>query len=441
MNSATEHLLDVESPYVGYAYSYPHKSAYRTLEEPVHLQALWAQERRDALFLYLHVPFCEYRCGFCNLFTLANAEPGWAQQYMDQLQREANAVKGCLGQAKFSRFAIGGGTPTFLDEQRLEQLLDIASNLLGGDGRDIPTSCEASPATLTPRKAQLLRAWGIDRLSLGVQSFNDKEASLLGRPQKVRDVEQAIEVVHDCAFPVLNLDLIYGAEGQSSEAWMDNVRRAISYRPEEIYLYPLYVRELTGLGRTSATASDDRLDRYREARDALLDSGYEQVSMRMFRLPSQSIDAAPVYCCQSDGMVGLGCGARSYTRDLHYSTEFAVGKSGVRAILQDYLSRECESFRFASHGYVLGELEQRRRYVIQGLLQVEGVHLDNYRERFGESIWEHLPQLEELVERNWATESDRILRLTPAGMERSDVIGPWLYSDRVRGLMEEFECL
>src|ERR671932_1222479 len=103
-----------ETAYTSYSYAYPHKPAYRVLDPPVPLQELWAAERRDALFLYLHVPFCEMRCGFCNLFTTVNPKGGLETAYLDALQRQGRQVRASLGQASFARLALGGGTPTYL---------------------------------------------------------------------------------------------------------------------------------------------------------------------------------------------------------------------------------------------------------------------------------------------------------------------------------------
>src|SRR5262249_26237545 len=110
----TGSLLTDGSPYQGYAYSYPHKTAYRRLSAPVALGPLWAKEDRTALFLYFHVPFCEMRCGFCNLFTQANPREGVAGSYLEALERQVRQVRGWLGPTSFARLAIGGGTPTAL---------------------------------------------------------------------------------------------------------------------------------------------------------------------------------------------------------------------------------------------------------------------------------------------------------------------------------------
>ncbi len=433
--------LNTATPFVSYAYAYPHKSAYRRLAPPIPLDQLWAAESQDSLFLYLHIPFCEYRCGFCNLFTLANARESLVDDYLRQLAVEVEVLRSIVPQARFSRVAFGGGTPTFLTERELERLLDITRTIAGRPPIEVPVSCEASPATLTQAKASLLRDWGVDRVSLGVQSFLDQESRLLGRPQTAKQVDQAIDAVRHAGIPTLNLDLIFGGPAQTLDSWTWSIAKAIEYRPQEIYLYPLYVREQTGLGRTNTTPNNLQMEAYRIGRDQLLQEGYRQRSLRMFQLPGTGDTAAPTYCCQSDGMIGLGCGARSYTRRLHYSTEFAVGRSGVRAILADYLSRRSEQFRIAAHGFRLNEEERRRRYVIQSLLQATGLDRRDYQVRFGGDVLAHLPQLYELPDRGLAELTSAALKLTPRGLELSDAIGPWLYSQRVRALMEEFECL
>jgi oxygen-independent coproporphyrinogen-3 oxidase len=145
------------------------------------------------------------------------------------------------------------------------------------------------------------------------------------------------------------------------------------------------------------------------------------------------------FCCQEDGMVGIGCGARSYTRGLHYSSEYAVGATGVRAILQDYVRQPDSVFAEARFGFALDGEEQRRRYLIQSLLQVAGADLEAYRRRFGTEATADFPALTELEAAGLATHDDRALTLTEAGLERSDMIGPWLYSPAVMGRMESYD--
>jgi oxygen-independent coproporphyrinogen III oxidase len=436
---ASAEALMQGTPYVSYSYAYPHKTAYRPLEPPVSLSELWAGEVRDALFLYIHVPFCEMRCGFCNLFTTANPRGDLRHAYLDTLERQAVRVRAALGSARFARMAIGGGTPTYLAVSELDRLFDLAGGMYGVDLESTPISVETSPGTAEQDRLRLLRERGVDRISIGVQSFVESEAHAVGRPQRTAEVETALERIRDAGFPNLNIDLIYGLPGQSVESWLGSLRAALRYAPEELYLYPLYNRPLTGLDRMGKSWDDVRVECYRAGRALLLGNGYTQVSMRMFRASHAPEQAGPVYCCQEDGMVGLGCGARSYTRALHYSSEYAVSARGVRAILADYVAQPDEVFDFASYGYRLDAEDQRRRYAIQSLLQVEGMSLEAYRGRFGTGAPDDLPELLGLVETGLAERRDGLLRLTEQGIERSDAIGPWLYSRRARALSEAYE--
>jgi oxygen-independent coproporphyrinogen-3 oxidase len=437
-----------QTPYQAYSYSYPHKSAYRKLEQPMPLQPLWAAEDRSALFAYIHVPFCEMRCGFCNLFAMANPGEDLVERYVAQVVRQMRVLDEVLGERRFARFALGGGTPTFLQPRQLETLLRAADDILGISLQSVPAGIEASPETATADRLALCRDMGIDRVSLGIQSFSAAEMRALARPQQNDAVRDAITRIRRAGFPTLNLDLIYGIAGQTVASLLASIDSALEFMPEELYLYPLYVRQHTGLGKLAqrrATASfdaiplapdgDSRLQLYAAARDHLRARGYVQVSMRMFRAPHAPQQDGPSYCCQNDGMVGLGTGARSYTRALHYSTDYAVGRAGTMDIIQGYLAYDDEEFMEARHGFQLGRDEQRRRYVIQSLLTEPGLDLLAYASRFGSACLDDLPDLRELTALGLAGQSGNLLRLNDLGYAYADTIGPWLASERVLELM------
>lgn len=444
--SALQEMLEA-TPYAAYLYSYPHKTAYRRLQPAVALDELWDAQDRSALFLYLHVPFCEMRCGFCNLFTTAKPKEDAVEAYLGALARQAKRVRAALGGAsgrdapRFVRAAIGGGTPTLLDASQLAGVLDLLEETMGADLARIPVSVEVSPETADGEKLALLRARGVDRVSIGVQSFLESETAAVYRPQKRRDVERVLGTMKELGFPTVNVDLIYGIEGQTPATWIASINAALTFEPEELYLYPLYVRPLTSLGKSSRSWDDERIALYRAGREHLLARGWTQVSMRMFRAPNAPDGAeAPVYHCQEDGMVGLGSGARSYTDALHYSTEFAVGQSGVRQIIDSFIATPDEGFGKADWGIRLDAQERRRRWVILSLL-AEGVDLAAYRARFGGDAMADLPELGELAQRGLAELDGGAARLslTAAGVERSDTIGPWLFSSRVQQLMRSAE--
>jgi oxygen-independent coproporphyrinogen-3 oxidase len=138
-------------------------------------------------------------------------------------------------------------------------------------------------------------------------------------------------------------------------------------------------------------------------------------------------------------MVGLGCGARSYTREVHYSNEYAVGTNGVREIIEHYAANSAEDFSVADYGFELSEDEQRRRFVIKSLLRSEGLSFNGYGERFGADPLEDFSELQVLLDEGLAISVDRQLRLSQRGLELSDAVGPWLYSALVHKLIESHE--
>ncbi|GHE98366.1 STM4012 family radical SAM protein [Streptomyces fumanus] len=434
------------TPYQSYVYAYPHKTAYRPLPHRPTLDSLWAAEPKDAVSLYLHIPFCEVRCGFCNLFTRIGAPDGLTGAYLDALERQADAVREALGdgdEVRFATAAFGGGTPTFLTTAELERLCDIAEHRMGADLRAVPLSVEASPATATADRLAVLAARGATRLSLGVQSFVDSEARAAVRPQRRADVESALGRVRDARIPVLNIDLIYGIDGQTEATWRRSLDAALAWQPEELYLYPLYVRPLTGLSRRGGGPDpawdEQRLRLYRAGRDHLLAHGYTQHSMRMFRRADAPPHGADDYACQTDGMIGLGCGARSYTAALHYSFDYAVGMQEIRAIIDDYVG--ATDFSRAEVGYSMDAYEARRRHLLQSLLQAEGLRLDDYRARFGGSPADDFaPELTAFGALGWLADGDpETLRLSPEGLAHSDAVGPALFSPAVRAAMAAYE--
>lgn len=446
-------LLDrlAGSPYQGYAYAYPHKTAYRRLEPPAPLAEVWADEPdRSRLLLYVHVPFCTMRCGFCNLFTQARPREGFARSFLDALRRQADRVRAALdaaGGAGFSRLSFGGGTPTYLEPDSLAELFDIAASVSRLPAGAAPTCVEVSPDTADDARLAVLTARGVTRVSIGVQSFLEAETAAVGRPQPAAQVHAALRRLRAAGVAVLNIDLMYGLPGQTPQSWAASLDAALEYRPEEMYLYPTYVRPLTGLGESRRRWDDQRLALYRLGRDRLRAAGYRQSSMRFFRRADAPVETgadgrpAPAYRCQDDGLVGLGCGARSYTRRLHYACEYAVRSGAVADILARWVALPAEAFDAADHGFRLDADEQRRRYAVQSLLSGEGLEAADYRARFGSEPTADLPQLEELAEHGLAdTDGAGNLRLTEAGLERSDVIGPWLISRAVRGLMGEYSC-
>lgn len=426
-----------QDAFEGYAYAYPHKTSYRPLDPPADLGDLWVEEDRSSLFLYVHLPFCEMRCGFCNLFTTVQPESGFVSSTLSTIQKQSKIVAQAVSPVSVTQAAFGGGTPSFLNESELDTLFSHLREVWPISFGNIPISFEVSPGTVSRQKLDLLKDWGIDRVSMGLQSFVREDLLELKRPQSPEDVSRACEAVRISGIEVFNIDLIYGNEGQDAARWGTTLRRALEWEPEEIYLYPLYVRKLTNLDRCGKRPGDRRRELYRQGRDFLVSNGYRQISMRLFR--RSDVLRASEYCCQEDGMVGIGPGARSYTQRLHYSTEYAVAQLGVRAIVDEFNHRNAADFARAEYGAWLNREEQQRRYVIKSLLRADGVSKPAYSARFGSDLQRDFPEVVELLELGLASDSADGLRLTSDGIEWSDTIGPWLYSQQVLEKMNSFE--
>jgi oxygen-independent coproporphyrinogen-3 oxidase len=426
-------------PYRSYLYSYPHKTAYRELTPRLSLAELWQDETAETFFLYMHIPYCGARCGFCNLFTLPDKRSDVHRRYVDALELQAKQWAPFVSHRPFARFAIGGGTPTLLEPALLERLFQIAEDVMGLDAVRASISVETSPETVTPERLDILRERQVDRVSMGIQSFVEAETSAIYRPQKQLEVERALDMLKRYDFPVLNLDLIYGLPGQTVDSWLYSLQRTLSFEPEEIFIYPLYTREHTILKSEDnrQKGNDLRIACYTAARDRLLAEGYTQYSMRRFaKEPAVSGKKLLPYGCQEEGMVGLGCGARSYTRRVHYATRYGVSRKATESIIADYIA--ARRYDFADYGIVLSEQEQRRRYILKAILHREGLALHSYEERFGSNAMDDLPELHVLLRAEWAVRSGDELRLTDEGLAYSDAIGDWLISPEVRERMDGY---
>ncbi|WP_245375441.1 STM4012 family radical SAM protein [Paenibacillus eucommiae] len=426
-------------PYRSYLYSYPHKTAYRDLEPKLPLQELWRNEPAESFFLYMHIPFCGARCGFCNLFTLPDKRADVHEQYVDALERQAKQWAPYVGHKPFARFAIGGGTPTLLAPKQLSRLFDIAEGTMGFDPQKASISVETSPETITSERLGILKQRRVDRVSMGIQSFVEAEAAAIYRPQQPDEVERALELLQKFDFPLLNLDLIYGLPGQTVSSWLYSLERALAHNPGELFIYPLYTREHTIVKPDTIRqlGTDLRLECYRAARELLHSRGYRQYSMRRFAKESPITGKDILsYSCQEEGMVGLGCGARSYTRSVHYASRYGVSRKATESILADYVATE--HYNTADYGFILSEDEQKLRFVVKAILHQEGLDAAAYLERFGVRLQEDQPQLRRLTDGGLAVEHEGVLRLTEEGMAYSDSIGDWLISPEVRERMESY---
>jgi oxygen-independent coproporphyrinogen-3 oxidase len=439
-----------DNAYPGYVYGYPHKKAYRPLAAPRAPHDVWRDEPRDRLFCYVHLPFCTMRCSFCNLFTYVPGDEGPAGAYLDALARQMEHYAGVLRPMRFRALYLGGGTPTYLSAAQLRRLANDLRDFLGIEPAATLSCIEASPETLDEDKVAVLRDLGFVRLSLGIQSFVPAELRHVNRRFDFARNRSAVALVGRAGFPFFNIDLIYGLPGQSEASWRYSLEAAIDSPATSLFLYPLYVRPLTGLDRRDdlppAPAPHDMGRMYDAAVGRLTAAGFRQVTMRQFRRdPGASLIGRKgnaehlEYRCQRDGMLGLGAGARSYTRALHYSTPWKMVARNIRAVVADYERAWQSGDALIRHGFALDADEQRRRFVILSLLY-DGLDHSAFADAFADDARAlFAPQWEALLGEGCVSDDGGAFRLTPRGVRHSDVVGQLFFSERVRRLADSFE--
>jgi oxygen-independent coproporphyrinogen-3 oxidase len=434
----TTAIIDQESAYM---YSYPHKTAYGTLENIDILPYISRAEYPD---LYFHVPFCSNKCGYCNLFSVAGLEEECYIRYTYALCRQFQSFG--LSEKSFRSLTMGGGTPLILPEKQLERILSLVT--------PVDESCvETAPDEATAAKLQVLKDFNVGRVSLGVQSMHESELAGLGRARDVAAAHNALERLKLMDFPCVNVDLIYGIPGQDVRSFCESLKLVLKYDPEEIFIYPLYIRAGTALYEQARGAADGDSqaftyelstngvyeDMYFFARELLLDYGYVQLSMRRF---AKKAPISPKSCGLED-MIGIGCGARSYLGDLHFCSPFALGRERCIGLIEDYIRES--GCTIAANGYILDEDERKRRFVIKNLMYYTGLSVREYLELF------HLDPVADFPIFNWLRECKLVdyddsansrICLTSAGMAESDFIGPMFISDRVKDRMKAWrECM
>jgi oxygen-independent coproporphyrinogen-3 oxidase len=429
-----------DNAYPGYVYGYPHKKAYRPLPCPEPLADVWARQPGGPLFCYLHIPFCHQRCSFCNLFTyVPTASP--TASYLRALEQEMAAYAAILDPGRIQRLYIGGGTPTFLDDGELLRLIRSLNSLLDIDLQRTQSCIEASPETIDELKVRRLREEGFTRLSLGVQSLVADELRHVNRRFDFSLNRQAIDLVSRAGFPHFNIDLIYGLPGQTAASWRYSLEEGIDSAATSLFLYPLYVRPLTGLARRAdlpATPTTAEMGvMYDIAVERLTAAGFRQITMRQFRRDDAADDSE--YRCQRDGMIGLGAGARSYTHALHYSTPWKMLGRNIRAVVEDYCTAMARKTTDVTHGIHLDRDEQGRRHIILSLLD-DGLDLAGFAAAFGLCALDCFPAEWEALDGEGCVRisHDRI-QLTPRGVRHADIVGQVFFSERVRSLMEAYE--
>ncbi len=416
-------------------YSYPHKTAYRPLSGEM-LSTYAPLLKGEGHSLYLHIPFCQTKCGYCNLFSVTGQTGEEVDSYLAAVERQSKQYQEVLApyQTVFSSLDLGGGTPLLLTEKQLERMFgSLREHFRFRADRKI--GVETAPNQTTKEKLAILKQAGISRISMGIQSFSDTELGALRRQHNARQAREALSLIQSFAFSCVNVDFIYGIPGQTKDSLLSSLKEAMRYEPDEIFIYPLYVKHGAGLEREGVVPEPkEALEQYRAARDALREGGFRQDSMRRFVRGSKERAFSE---CGFGTSLALGCGGRSYLGRLHFCSPYAITKKECLLRLDEY--KKTEDFTRIAHGILLSEEELKRRYVIRHLFIRPGLKQTRYQEIFGGQVMEEFPLLYKWEESGYL-ERGEYLFLTDSGLELSDYLGPQLISPEIRKEMAEWEA-
>ncbi|MDR2089877.1 MAG: radical SAM family heme chaperone HemW [Clostridiales Family XIII bacterium] len=369
------------------------------------------------LGLYVHIPFCERKCFYCDFLSFGGADASAREAYVRALVAEI-ALQGELYGGAFcadSAF-LGGGTPSLLSAEQLTRILRELFRSFSRT-RDCETTMEANPGSLDARKLEAALSQGMNRLSIGAQSLSDELLRKLGRVHTHADFLATYEAARRAGFSNINLDLMFAFPGQTLADWRETLAEAIDLRPEHISFYSLQAEEGTPMwealrdGRLVATDEDTDREMYRFAVRALADAGYERYEI--------SNAAKPGFRCRHnlkywsmDAYLGLGLGAHSYADGVRFSNVES---------LEAYLAAAEGRAPFRAQAHVNSREDRISEYMFLGLRRAEGISEADYAREFGEDVRARFGgEIDRLIGEGLLERCGDALRLTPQGIDVSN---------------------
>lgn len=366
--------------------------------------------------LYLHMPFCVRKCAYCDFLSFPSGAKT-QRMYAKRLMEDIGVMGKRYGEIPVETIFIGGGTPSVPDSGLIVKIMEHVRHAFHvADGAEI--SMEANPGTVTREKLTDYRKAGINRLSFGLQSANDRELKLLGRIHTWADFLESFTLARECGFANLNIDLMSALPGQTCESWKETLSRVTDLDPEHISAYSLIIEEGTPFGerygseegRKLLPDEDSEREMYHETKRFLKDCGYERYEISNYAKPGRE-------CRHNIGYwtgvpyLGLGLGASSYLDGCRFT---------VNPDMKQYLEEKPGMFADIEK---LTKKDMEEEFFYVGLRMTAGVSLSEFERRFGISAKEVYPGLMETFVKEKAArfEGDRFV-LTDYGLDVSNYI-------------------
>ncbi len=378
----------------------------------------------DRLGIYIHIPFCASKCGYCDFYSLAGCDH-LMPQYQEALIAHMDESSPSIKHYEVDSIYFGGGTPSFYGADRLVELLDTLK--LNGNVRlDSEITVECNPDNISYTALKLLRQEGVNRISLGVQESNNDLLKLIGRRHNFQQAQRAFQDARKAGFDNISVDLMYGLPTQTRQDWADTLAKIVEMHPEHISCYGLKLElgtEMYVNYRKSPLLPDDdqQADMYSYAAEMLERYGYKHYEISNFSAPGFESRHNLKYWNLDDYM-GFGPGSHSCIGNLRYSY--------VRDIKQ-YISGVKRKVSIVDEYEQIDNLERSVEYIMLGMRTSRGISQDDYRVRCRSSFKPILRVLQAFAERGWAQETDGRWHFTVPG---------FLISNTLIGIMLEAQA-
>lgn len=356
---------------------------------------------------YIHIPFCRHRCGYCN-FALVAKRDYLIDRFLAALKIELGSLHEKI---ELDTLFLGGGTPTHLNLQQLNLLFQMLSQHF--DFANAEVSSEANPSDLTPEKIDTLFERGINRISLGVQSFRDAKLKLLERDHDAQLIEDVVVELQKYTDNI-SFDLIFATMGESRQMWNDDLQQALSLNPKHLSTYELTVEMGTAfwkrekLGQLVQANEDLRVEMYRDAIELLEANGLNQYEISSFAEPGYQCEHNRIYW-SGQPFLAFGAGASRYLNGIRETNHGSVST---------YIKRLESGQSPVSFSEQLQPHERARELLVVGLRKIEGVNEPEFRRltQFGFSDILTSQRATELFSNELLERADTQLRLTRKGM-------------------------
>ncbi|MBK5277257.1 MAG: radical SAM family heme chaperone HemW [Bacteroidia bacterium] len=373
--------------------------------------------------IYIHIPFCKQACHYCDFHFSTNQLI--LPQLCEAIRTELSLQKGYLKGETIKTIYFGGGTPSLLPQKELEVILNAISKHFNVD-ESPEITLEANPDDLTSQKLKELIQVGINRLSIGIQSFDTGVLKFLNRAHDAESALNCVKLSRDAGFDNLSIDLIYAIPGQDNSAWRKNLEQAIRLSPEHISSYSLSIEKKTTFGhwlrsgKLKATDEEIAAQQFEMLMEELELAGYEQYEISNFSKPGFHSRHNSSYW-QQQYYLGVGPSAHSFNGN---SRQFNVLNNHI------YLKSIPDKIPFEIE--ILTAANKINEYIFTTLRTSQGCDLIKLKQDHGYDILVKYPvYLKSLMDSKLASVENNILKLTRSGKLLADKIASDLFAEEI----------